>query len=145
MQAFDSDILNLFNNAIKFFGALSVEGKASKYLKDKYFSLKHSLAPKFIEMMGGNVEFSIKDFLSDASSEKAKKVPEDVIQCICGLFKDEGLMIQCSSCMVWQHIECTKANPNVEKYMCEKCEPREVDLEIPLDDYTEEGYRYILK
>lgn len=69
---------------------------------------------------------------------------EDIIRCICGLFRDEGLMIQCARCMVWQHTECTKADINADKYLCEECEPRIVDREIPLDDYTEEGYRYYL-
>ncbi|XP_034110962.1 histone-lysine N-methyltransferase ash1 [Drosophila albomicans] len=69
---------------------------------------------------------------------------EDVIRCICGLYKDEGLMIQCAKCMVWQHTECTKADIDADNYQCERCEPREVDREIPLDDYTEEGHRYYL-
>lgn len=69
---------------------------------------------------------------------------EDIIRCICGLFRDEGLMIQCARCMVWQHTECTKADINADNYLCEECEPRVVDREIPLDDYTEEGYRYYL-
>ncbi|XP_068148570.1 LOW QUALITY PROTEIN: histone-lysine N-methyltransferase ash1 [Drosophila tropicalis] len=69
---------------------------------------------------------------------------EDVISCICGLYKDEGLMIQCSKCMVWQHTECTKADINAENYQCERCEPRKVDREIPLDEFTEEGHRYYL-
>ncbi|KAH8410780.1 hypothetical protein KR222_007582, partial [Zaprionus bogoriensis] len=69
---------------------------------------------------------------------------EDVIRCICGLYKDEGLMIQCAKCMVWQHTECTKADIDAENYQCERCEPRQVDREIPLDDYTEEGHRYYL-
>ncbi|XP_017072424.2 histone-lysine N-methyltransferase ash1 [Drosophila eugracilis] len=69
---------------------------------------------------------------------------EDVIRCICGLYKDEGLMIQCSKCMVWQHTECTKADIDADNYQCERCEPREVDREIPLDEFTEEGHRYYL-
>ncbi|EDV97564.1 GH14625 [Drosophila grimshawi] len=69
---------------------------------------------------------------------------EDVIRCICGLYKDEGLMIQCAKCMVWQHTECTKADIDADNYQCERCEPRQVDREIPLDEYTEEGHRYYL-
>ncbi|XP_073843875.1 histone-lysine N-methyltransferase ash1 [Musca autumnalis] len=69
---------------------------------------------------------------------------EDIIRCICGLFKDEGLMIQCARCMVWQHTECTKADVKADNYLCERCEPRDVDREIPLDDFTEEGHRYYL-
>ncbi|KAH8373440.1 hypothetical protein KR009_006870 [Drosophila setifemur] len=69
---------------------------------------------------------------------------EDVIRCICGLYKDEGLMIQCAKCMVWQHTECTKADIDADNYQCERCEPREVDREIPLEEFTEEGHRYFL-
>ncbi|KAH8242251.1 hypothetical protein KR026_012598 [Drosophila bipectinata] len=69
---------------------------------------------------------------------------EDVIRCICGLYKDEGLMIQCAKCMVWQHTECTKADIDADNYQCERCEPREVDREIPLEEFTEEGHRYYL-
>ncbi|XP_030370932.1 histone-lysine N-methyltransferase ash1 isoform X2 [Scaptodrosophila lebanonensis] len=69
---------------------------------------------------------------------------EDVIRCICGLYKDEGLMIQCAKCMVWQHTECTKADIDADNYQCERCEPRQVDREIPLEEFTEEGHRYYL-
>lgn len=66
---------------------------------------------------------------------------EDVIRCICGLYRDEGLMIQCERCLVWQHCECVKADPAAAIYHCERCVPRDVDLEIPLDEYTEHGHR----
>ncbi|XP_016998103.2 histone-lysine N-methyltransferase ash1 [Drosophila takahashii] len=69
---------------------------------------------------------------------------EDVIRCICGLYKDEGLMIQCAKCMVWQHTECTKADIDADNYQCERCEPRTVDREIPLEEFTDEGHRYYL-
>ncbi|EDW69885.2 histone-lysine N-methyltransferase ash1 [Drosophila virilis] len=80
----------------------------------------------------------------DVGPELPPTDEEDVIRCICGLYKDEGLMIQCAKCMVWQHTECTKADIDADNYQCERCEPREVDREIPLDEYTEEGHRYYL-
>lgn len=58
---------------------------------------------------------------------------EDVIRCICGLYKDEGMMIQCERCLVWQHCDCVHADEGVEHYLCERCNPRPVDLEIVMD------------
>lgn len=46
--------------------------------------------------------------------------------------------------MVWQHIKCTGAGINDGSYFCEECDKREFDLEIPLDEYTDEGFRYYL-
>lgn len=67
---------------------------------------------------------------------------EDVIHCICGLFKDEGMMIQCERCLVWQHCDCVGADASVEHYLCERCSPRTVNLEIPFPkepDYAQPG------
>jgi hypothetical protein len=58
---------------------------------------------------------------------------EDVIRCICGLYKDEGMMIQCERCLVWQHCDCVRADEGVEHYLCERCNPRPVELEIVMD------------
>ena len=56
-----------------------------------------------------------------------------MIRCICGLYKDEGMMIQCERCLVWQHCDCVRADEGVEHYLCERCNPRPVDLEIVMD------------
>lgn len=37
---------------------------------------------------------------SVCEKENGHEKDEDVIRCICGLYKDEGLMIQCEKCMV---------------------------------------------
>lgn len=74
---------------------------------------------------------------------------EDVIHCICGIFRDEGVMIQCERCLVWQHCYCVKANGTVENYLCERCSPREVDYEIPsqeeASDPTQTNYITLLR
>jgi [histone H3]-lysine4 N-trimethyltransferase ASH1L len=65
---------------------------------------------------------------------------EDVIRCICGMFMDEGLMIQCEKCLVWQHADCVQADSSVEHYLCEVCNPRTVNRDIimnPKPDYPE--------
>lgn len=76
--------------------------------------------------------------------ESISATDEEHIQCICGLYRDEGVMIQCSECKIWQHAECTGADIEADKYLCEKCLPRKVNYEIPLKDKTDEGYTYYL-
>lgn len=69
---------------------------------------------------------------------------EDIIRCICGIFRDVNEIVQCNKCMVWQHIKCTGANVNDGSYLCEQCDERVVDPELALDEYTDEGYQYYL-
>ena len=70
---------------------------------------------------------------------------EDVIRCICGLCREDGVMIQCERCMVWQHCECVSADDKNESYLCEKCSPRDVSLEIPIKgDFTDDGHQCYL-
>lgn len=56
-------------------------------------------------------------------------------------------MIQCERCLVWQHCDCVKADTNAEHYLCERCNPRDVDYEISLDvlpDYASPGEKHYL-
>ncbi len=49
-----------------------------------------------------------------------------VTRCICELEHDDGYMIACDVCGVWQHIECMQVDPKnlPDNYLCERCEPR---------------------
>lgn len=49
---------------------------------------------------------------------KSEYTEEDVIRCICGTYSDEGFMIQCEKCLVWQHGNCVGVKPDegVEAY-----------------------------
>lgn len=64
---------------------------------------------------------------------------EEVIRCICGLYRDEGMMIQCERCLVWQHCDCVKADSSFEHYLCEICQPRPVDLEIVMEPQPDDS------
>ena len=33
---------------------------------------------------------------------------EEVVRCICGTFSEEGEMVQCETCLVWQHSDCMR-------------------------------------
>ncbi|KAL4226401.1 Histone-lysine N-methyltransferase 2E [Mactra antiquata] len=54
---------------------------------------------------------------------------DDPTRCICDFVHDDGYMIQCDKCSVWQHIVCMGLDrdsiPDV--YFCELCHPRRVD------------------
>ena len=77
-----------------------------------------------------------------------------VTRCVCGFTHDDGYMICCDECSVWQHVECMRVrrpsydhlatdslslslslspprqvDPNnlPDKYLCEECDPRSVD------------------
>ncbi|XP_055700247.1 histone-lysine N-methyltransferase ash1 isoform X2 [Phlebotomus papatasi] len=141
---FDDDIQRLFKNALQFYSAGSDEAKAAQSLLTLFTNKKQLVYEQLLEIVDD--KDSLRSYKRSKINELVLKAEpnEDVIQCICGLFKDEGLMIQCSDCQVWQHTECTKADTEAESYRCEKCDPRPVNLEIPLEEFTDEGYRYYL-
>lgn len=129
---------------MKFYGLSSPEGVAAQELLTFYTTKKQNVYQRLLTIIGDSQ--LIKTFVPDKPNQLLQNVDpnEDIIQCICGLFRDEGVMIQCSKCMVWQHTECTGADINADSYLCERCDKRVVDLEIPLNDHTDEGYRYYL-
>lgn len=171
-QAYDEQMQQLFTEARQLHGDDEAKSKALQTLLESYKQQKAANYAQLLDILGkpeGLQSFKPKQEIvekaNEAHSEDHKQQnkkeetetnavvvapeqpptdEEDVIRCICGLYKDEGLMIQCAKCMVWQHTECTKADIDAENYQCERCEPREVDREIPLDEYTEEGHRYYL-
>ncbi|KRZ78064.1 putative histone-lysine N-methyltransferase lin-59, partial [Trichinella papuae] len=56
---------------------------------------------------------------------RANAIPdEDKIRCICALFENDGLMIQCDKCSYWQHSRCAeqrKLKNSDQVYICEIC------------------------
>nr|XP_006824363.1 PREDICTED: histone-lysine N-methyltransferase 2E-like [Saccoglossus kowalevskii] len=52
-----------------------------------------------------------------------------ITRCICDFDHDDGYMICCDQCGVWQHVECMGLDRNhiPDSYFCEKCEPRNID------------------
>ncbi|KAL0129627.1 hypothetical protein PUN28_001709 [Cardiocondyla obscurior] len=131
-EQFDQDMIKLFDNNVRFFGRTSEIGIAAARLRKLYLGSKPDFVDAITEATGSPPS---QGFLPPRGSTAGE---EDVIRCICGLHRDEGLMIQCERCLVWQHCDCVKADTSAESYLCERCQPREVDLEIPLEGEEEE-------
>ncbi|KAI7791814.1 inactive histone-lysine N-methyltransferase 2E isoform X2 [Triplophysa rosa] len=55
----------------------------------------------------------------------------DITRCICGFTHDDGYMICCDKCSVWQHIDCMGIDRQhiPETYLCERCQPRTLNRE----------------
>ena len=66
---------------------------------------------------------SVSDTMEDEGQDNS------VTRCICDLTHDDGYMIYCDKCSVWQHVVCMGLDKNSipDEYVCEKCSPRPVD------------------
>lgn len=142
----------LFENAIKLHGVNSPQGRAALALSSAYKALKLKFEPKFSQKVD---PLYLTQFLElerppekvgVRGKKKRKEADADIIQCICGIFLEEGLMIQCKRCCIWQHVNCVidpTADPNVDQdYFCEKCGDRQLmpaDFEVrrPIDKDSE--------
>lgn len=41
-----------------------------------------------------------------------------------GFLHDDGYMVECDRCKVWQHVQCVVKNKQVpDEYLCEACDP----------------------
>ena len=68
--------------------------------------------------------------LGDSMAANGGAPQIDVTRCICDMDHDDGFMICCDKCLVWQHIVCMDVNRKKipDKFFCEKCMPRPVNV-----------------
>ncbi|KAJ0003439.1 hypothetical protein NQD34_008538 [Periophthalmus magnuspinnatus] len=148
VEAFDADMLKVFRNAEKYYGRKSSVGRDVCRLRKAYFSARNEAAVQIDEIVGETVsEADSSDSLEREQHPESHDKDDDVIRCICGMYKDEGLMIQCEKCMVWQHFDCMRLETEVEHYLCEQCDPRPVDNEVPMipqPSYAQAGSIYYI-
>ncbi|KAJ6647992.1 Histone-lysine N-methyltransferase ash1, partial [Pseudolycoriella hygida] len=141
-ESFDDDILRIFSNAFKFFGLTSDEGAAAQKLLDVYTAKKRETYPRLKVFFGA--ELIKRFFPSEKTSELQKcfNTDEDIIRCVCGVIDSCSETVQCCKCMVWQHTQCTGIDDSGLQWVCERCDQRQVDLEISLNEFTDDGTRY---
>lgn len=65
-------------------------------------------------------------------TETANEGEDSVTRCICDLEHDDGYMVCCDKCSVWQHVACVFPDvrigtPLPEEYLCDACHPRKLD------------------
>ncbi|XP_059269738.1 histone-lysine N-methyltransferase ASH1L isoform X1 [Mustela nigripes] len=147
VEAFDADMLKVFRNAEKYYGRKSPIGRDVCRLRKTYYNARHEAAAQIDEIVGETASEADSSETSVSEKESAHEKDDDVIRCVCGLHKDEGLMIQCDKCMVWQHCDCMGVTSDVEHYLCEQCDPRPVDREVPMiprPHYAQPGCVYFI-
>ncbi|XP_022105816.1 histone-lysine N-methyltransferase ASH1L-like isoform X2 [Acanthaster planci] len=127
VEKFDEHFMRVFRNAEKYHGKKSELGKDAAVLRKAYLKAKVDNA-KFFEDILGEPQKE-KEHKEDSKAAKEEE-EEEVIRCLCGLFNDEGLMIQCEQCFIWQHCDCIDMKEPAEHYLCELCQPRPVPKEI---------------
>lgn len=106
------------------------------YQDHNYVQLPPSTPPQSPSSLSFNVPITMMVPKSNLSIDDISyqttviTTPDDSItRCICEFQHDDGYMIQCDKCGVWQHVDCMEVDRNniPESYMCELCEPRKVD------------------
>lgn len=91
----------------KYYGRKSSVGRDVCRLRKAYYSARHEAAVQIDEIVGETAsEADSSDSLErdhghhNHGGGGSHDKDDDVIRCICGMYKDEGLMIQCEKCMV---------------------------------------------
>ncbi len=139
-DAFDKDMIGLFQNNMRYFGRQSEEGQAAAKLRELYHDIRPEYASTLEEIVGP--DGGLLAFKTAKKAEQNSK--DDAIECPCGQFKDEGLMVQCETCQVWQHCDCV-GGKDEEAYHCPKCsgKPPSLDIKmVPQPEYASPGETY---
>lgn len=149
IETFNSDVQRVFKNAEKYHGRKSTLGKDVSRLRKAYANARGAA----MLLLNGHKKVTNS---SDSSSEEdidehdehIHRKNEDHIRCICCIYKDEGLMVQCEKCYVWQHCDCMGVKPgSTDRYLCEECDPRPYSREvqvIPTPPNTPPGHTYYI-
>ena len=124
---FDQDLLLVFQNFLRFYGGKSKIGLAALALRTSYLNQCGKYYKSLSETLGPEG--------TTYSRRPDPPPPEDEIGCPCNQFKDEGVMIQCENCGVWQHLDCVRPGVDPDtlgKFNCDPCAGVKPNLDIPL-------------
>ncbi|XP_060607678.1 uncharacterized protein LOC132759835 [Ruditapes philippinarum] len=180
IDMFERDVMKLFQNVEMYCGKKSEMGERMKQLRLVYNTAKRVEMNQLNEILGqdsladtqsgttsdaesmDNVQVATPAMSTSGESDisegfdnnkewtAGEEEEEEVINCICGIYKDEGLMIQCEKCYIWQHTDCMKVKGDEENYLCHECDPRPVDREVEIvtnpdeEVHHDDGNRYYM-
>jgi histone-lysine N-methyltransferase ASH1L len=141
-EQFDGDLLRLFQNNLRYHGRHSSEGQAAVKLRALYNTIKSEYHGALCEALGPAAAVC---FLTRPDARPTDNDDDDAIHCVCGQYKDEGLMVQCERCHIWQHCDCVGHPDGEDNYYCQDCDGPKVDLDIkliPQPEYASPGETY---
>ncbi|KAF2353483.1 SET domain [Trinorchestia longiramus] len=131
-ESFDSDVMRLFHNSLRYFGRNTPTGRLAVGLRRVYGECKLQFKPLLEEVLGS--DGLPAPFAVSAANEGCESDDEDIIRCVCNMPRDEGLMIQCERCLVWQHCDCMGVGGT---HGCSPSKPAKVKVEatpeVPCD------------
>ncbi|CAL8093955.1 unnamed protein product [Orchesella dallaii] len=80
--------------------------------------------PEVVEEQAKEKEEISTSTLNTSSQEDSNN--EGITRCICDYLHDDGFMICCDKCLMWQHVDCMGIDRTdiPENYLCELCKPR---------------------
>ena len=151
---FDTDVLRLMRNAEVYAGFGSWLGKLVATLRGVYHAAKVQAIGVLEALCGESLSEEERSALLESEARLLEKerrsVREvEVVRCVCGNKLEEGLMVQCEQCFVWQHADCLEEEQRhaqeQESYLCEVCSARPVSRDrpergVPVDALPESCY-----
>jgi hypothetical protein len=141
----------LLDNVVKFWGVNCQQYTTMLILRDAYKEIRTEMIEEIKRVWCDELFVNaMMDKIIKKPAKNRRKIPErhdeeDIVNCHCGRFLEEGLMIQCQKCLTWQHVDCAGADGKAENYTCAKCEEKPVPLEIlKKDETTADGHQCYL-
>lgn len=148
---FHYNIKILLDNVVKYWGVNCPQYHSMLILRDAYKQARNDLIEEIKRVWSDELFVNaMMDKVFKKPAKNRKKVAErqdeeDIVNCHCGRYLEEGLMIQCQKCLTWQHVDCAEADGKDENYTCAKCEGKPLQLEIlKKDETTADGHQCYL-
>lgn len=134
LKLYTSDVNRVFNNAIKY-------NKKGTDLHNDAVHLRSVFGKKIREVKKLIEAIYVEDSpnVPEKQPEQEPEVDDSTIRCICNRFVDEGQMVQCETCLAWEHCDCVgiKDPEAVESHLCQRCRPTGLSREIPFEAVIE--------
>jgi [histone H3]-lysine4 N-trimethyltransferase ASH1L len=125
-----------FDNVVKFWGVNCPPFHTMIAIRDAYKSIRTEMIEDIRRVWEDELLVNaMMDKIVKKPAKNRRKIPErhedeDIVNCHCGRYLEEGVMIQCQKCLTWQHVDCAGTDGKAEDYCCIKCEPRTVTMDI---------------